>query len=185
MFTSFFTRRVTEPLLAILNHGVTPERLAASLSLGIVLGVFPALGTTMLLCFAAALLFRLNQPAIQLTNVAAYPLQVLLLIPFVKLGEKLFGVPPGTLSVGQVVALIEANALNAIRTLWVATMHAIVAWLVVGVPTGLALYFVFARLLRRLWESRTPELENHIRSDRGRAADGRDARLSESVERPL
>jgi uncharacterized protein (DUF2062 family) len=154
MLSSFFNRRVTEPLLATLNRGVTPERIAVSLSLGIVLGVFPALGTTSLLCFAASLLFRLNLPAIQLTNIAAYPLQVLLLIPFVKLGEKLFGVPPGTLSLGQVVALIEANALNAIRTLWVATMHAIVAWLLVGVPTALLLYFVFAAMLRRLWESR-------------------------------
>jgi uncharacterized protein (DUF2062 family) len=157
MFSSFFSRRVTEPLLKILNQGVTPERIALSLSLGIVLGIFPALGTTMLLCFVASLVFRLNMPAIQLTNIAAYPLQVLLLIPFVKLGEKLFGVPPGTLSLGQVVALIEANVLNAVRTLWVATMHAIVAWLIVGVPVGIALYFIFAAMLRRLWEKRRAE----------------------------
>lgn len=177
MLSGFFSRRVTEPLLGILNRGVTPERIAASLSLGIVLGVFPALGTTTLLCLLASLLFRLNLPAIQLTNIAAYPLQVLLLIPFVKLGEKLFGVPPGTLSLGQVVALIEANALNAIQTLWVATMHAIVAWLAVGVPTALFLYFVFASMLRRLWESRGMEL-----GDPSRAGVG--AGLSDSVERP-
>jgi uncharacterized protein (DUF2062 family) len=180
MLSSFFSRRVTEPLLGILSHGVTPQRIAASLSLGIVLGVFPALGTTTLLCLVAALLFRLNLPAVQLTNLAAYPLQLLLFIPFMKLGEKLFGVPPGTLSLGQVVALIESNAWNAIQTLWVATMHAIVAWLVVGVPTGLVLYFIFAAMLRRLWETQGAALVNHTRPD----ADHR-VQLSNAAERPL
>jgi hypothetical protein len=89
------------------------------------------------------------------------------------------------LSVGQVVALIEANAFNAIQTLWVATMHAIVAWLAVGVPTGIALYFIFAAMLRRLWETRRLEIDNHIRSERGHADESHDARFGASAERPL
>jgi uncharacterized protein (DUF2062 family) len=180
MLSRFFSRCLTEPLLGILSHGVTPERIAASMSLGIVLGVFPALGTTSLLCLAASLLFRLNLPAIQLTNVAAYPLQLLLFIPFMKLGEKLFGVSPGTLSLGQVVALIEANAWNAIQTLWIATMHAIVAWLAVGVPTGLALYFIFAAMLRRLWAQR-----GAANSSRPRISADRRTALSDAAERTL
>lgn len=180
MLSSFFSRRVTQPLLGTLSHGVTPEKIAVSLSLGIVLGVFPALGTTTLLCFAAALLFRLNLPAIQLTNAAAYPLQLLLFIPFMKLGEKLFGVPPGTLSLGQVIVLIEANVWNAIQTLWTATMHAVVAWLAVGVPTGLALYFIFVAMLRRLWERRGAALGSQPLADAGHRTC-----LSDAAERPL
>jgi uncharacterized protein (DUF2062 family) len=154
-----------QPLLGLLRQGVTPQRIAVSLALGLVLGVFPALGTTTILCVFVALLFRLNVPAIQLTNIAAYPLQVLLLIPFVKLGETLFRVPPGSLSLGQIVAMIEANAWNAIQILWVATMHAIVAWLAVGVPAGVVLYFVFAAMLRRLLETPSSAIAGETRSD--------------------
>jgi uncharacterized protein (DUF2062 family) len=153
--SEFINRRFTQPLLGLLRHGATPEKIAVTLAVGFVLGVFPALGTTTILCVSVALLFRLNVPAIQLTNMAAYPLQVLLLIPFVRLGEKLFGVPPGTLSLGQVASMIQANAWNAIQTLWVATMHAIVAWFAVGVPMGVALYFVFAAMLRGLLARRS------------------------------
>ena len=156
MLSEFFARRVTQPLLGILSQGVTAQKIALSVAVGFVLGVFPALGTTTILCVSAALLFRLNFPAAQLTNILAYPLQLLLLIPFVKLGEKLFRVPPGSLSIGQIAAMIEANAWNAIQTLWVATMHAIVAWLAVGVPAGVVLYFVFAAMLRRLLAARSP-----------------------------
>ncbi len=155
MIREFFTRRVTQPLSAILLQGATPERIAFSLAVGLVLGVFPALGTTTILCISVALLFRLNLAAIQLTNILASPLQLLLLIPFVKLGEKLFRVPPGTLSLRQIAAMIEANAWNAIRVLWGATMHAIVAWVAVGIPSGVVLYFLFAAMLRRLLESRS------------------------------
>lgn len=67
------------------------------------------------------------------------------------------------------MALIEANAWNAIQTLWVATMHAIVAWLAVSVPTGLILYFIFVALLRRFWRTRRSVLggETCADADRG------------------
>ena len=37
---------------------------------------------------------RLNQPLIQLVNYLAYPLQIALLIPFYRAGERLFGAEP-------------------------------------------------------------------------------------------
>lgn len=67
-------RRVLDPILALLRQGVTPEKIAISIVLGVILGVFPVLGATTLLCAGAAILFRLNLPAIQLVNYVMYPL---------------------------------------------------------------------------------------------------------------
>jgi uncharacterized protein (DUF2062 family) len=57
MKRGFFHRRIVAPILALLTQGITPEKIALSLALGIVLGVFPVLGSTTVLCAAAALLF--------------------------------------------------------------------------------------------------------------------------------
>ena len=68
MKRGFFHRRVVAPIVALLTQGITPEKIALSLAFGIVLGIFPVLGSTTVLCAAAALVFGLNLPAIQLVN---------------------------------------------------------------------------------------------------------------------
>ena len=62
--SQFLRRKVMTPLLDLLRQGVTPEKIAAAIAIGCVLGVFPMLGTTTALCAAAAALLRLNLPLI-------------------------------------------------------------------------------------------------------------------------
>ena len=99
---SLLQRRIVRPVIELLREGVTPEKIALSIAFGITLGVFPVLGSTTALCALAALTFRLNLPAIQLVNYFVYPLQVAFLIPFFRLGEKLFGAQHLPLSVAQI-----------------------------------------------------------------------------------
>src|ERR1700761_8955067 len=83
----FFQRRIVEPLLALLRQGITPKKIALSLACGIVLGLFPVLGTTTALCAIAAFAFGLNLPAVQLVNYFMYPVQLAMIVPFIKAGE--------------------------------------------------------------------------------------------------
>ena len=78
MKPGFFHRRIIAPIVALLTQGITPEKIALSLACGIVLGIFPVLGSTTILCAAAAVLFGLNLPAIQLVNSLDLPDAVVL-----------------------------------------------------------------------------------------------------------
>ncbi|MGH9657137.1 MAG: DUF2062 domain-containing protein [Bryobacteraceae bacterium] len=132
----------------ILRQGLSPEKLALSLTLGVVLGVFPVVGATTLLCAAAALLLRLNLPAIQIANYLVYPLQFALLIPWIRLGERLFGVAPLPLSLDQIRALLDSGAWNAARALGASTLGAIAAWLLVAPLAAFPIYWLLASILR-------------------------------------
>jgi uncharacterized protein (DUF2062 family) len=88
---SWWQRRVVAPIVAQLKQGITPREVALTLALGAVLGIFPILGATTALCAVAGIALRLNQPLIQLVNYLVYPLQIVLLIPFYRAGERLFG----------------------------------------------------------------------------------------------
>jgi uncharacterized protein (DUF2062 family) len=141
---------VGRPIIALLKQGVTPEKLALSLALGAALGVFPALGWTTTLCAIAALALRLNLPAIQIVNYLMYPLQIALLIPFFRLGERLFRAPHLPISVSQIYAMIHASLWNSVKLLWTTTWHAIVVW-GMSAPVLVALIYVILKpLLRRL-----------------------------------
>ena len=146
----FSWRRIRQLILELLRQGVTPEKMALSLALGVALGVFPVLGTTTALCALVAFLWRLNLPAIQMVNYFVYPGQVALLIPFFKLGEKLFGAPHLPISVSQIYAMARANLWGAIKFLWGTTWHAIVVWALLAPFLVAAIYFLLAPAFRRV-----------------------------------
>lgn len=136
--------------IAFLKQGLSPERLSLCVSLGIIVGVFPVLGSTTLLCALVALALRLNLAAIQSVNYVVYPLQLILLIPFYRLGEKLFRVQPIGLSIEEVKAIFKQGIPHAVRVLWDTTMHAMVVWCLLA-PLALAmLYPLFLILFRSL-----------------------------------
>jgi uncharacterized protein (DUF2062 family) len=149
MKEGFLYRRLARPVVDLLRQGVTPEKIALSLALGVALGVFPVLGSTTALCALAALVLRLNLPAIQIVNYFVYPLQIALLIPFFRLGEKLFRAPHLPLSVSQIYAMIHANMWSAIRSLWTTTWHAIIVWCAAPVFVAIG-YGILAPALRRV-----------------------------------
>ncbi len=150
MSEGFLKRRLVRPIIELLRQGVTPDKLALGLALGVALGIFPALGWTTALCAIAALVLRLNLPAIQLINYFVYPVQIALLIPFFRLGEWLFRAPHLATSAAQIYAMIRANVWGAIRILWTTTWHAIVAWCLVAPVIAGIIYAILAPLFRRV-----------------------------------
>ena len=143
-------RRVLEPILTLLRQGITPQKIALSLAFGMGLGIFPVLGESTILCTALALTLRLNLGVIQLVNYLVSPVQLALIIPFVRLGEHLVHAAPEPLSIGNGLRLIAAGAFNAVVVLWSAIVHAALGWALAGPPFIYLLYVVFKPLLIKL-----------------------------------
>ena len=117
-------------------QGLSGASIAIILAVGIVLGTFPVYGCPTVLCLLAALLFRLNAPALQLVNQLSSPLQLALLIPFARMGERILGAP-------------SAPSNGILSRFGELTLHAIAGWLCTSVPLGILLYFVVSCALRR------------------------------------
>ena len=141
-------KRTVEPVVALIKQGVSPEKISLGMAWGIVLGIFPVMGLTTILCGLAALVFRLNLPAIQLVNFLVYPLQLVLLIPFFHLGNLLFQIEPLPLSAQELITLLQADLWGTIRAFWNTTLRAIAAWLLVSLPIFLLLHFTLVRLIK-------------------------------------
>ena len=150
MIRGLVYKRTIEPVVALIKQGISPEKISLGMACGIVLGVFPVLGSTTILCGVAAIILRLNLPAIQLVNYMVYPLQLLLLIPFFHLGDLLFQVEPIPLSAQEFITLLQSDLWGTIRSFWNTTLRAIMAWLLVSLPTFLILHFIFVRFIKAL-----------------------------------
>jgi uncharacterized protein (DUF2062 family) len=143
-------RRLYDPLLHLLRYGATPEKLAWSLALGVVVGVNPLLGSTTLLAVAAASLFRLNLVASQLSNHLVYPLELLLFPVFIRLGNALFRTPGLPLSLTAVAEAVRHHPWQTTRLLWRWEWHALVAWFVFACVAAPLIRWLLCPVLRKM-----------------------------------
>ena len=141
--------QIMRSVLALLSQGITPHKVALTLVLGVLLGVIPLIGASTTLCLAAALALGLNLPLIQLVNYLMYPLQILLLIPFVQVGQHLFGKPPLPFSLSDIKAMFLSGFWQAVSRLWEYLLHGLAAWLILGGLAGILAYFALLPLLKR------------------------------------
>lgn len=149
MIKAWLHTRIVKPIFNLLKQGISPEKLSLSMALGAVIGTFPVLGSTTLICTAVAIVLRLNLPAIQLANYLVYPLQIILIIPFISLGAILFQVEPPPLSVQELSALFQENFWGTIASFFDTILHAIIAWLLVFTPVFPIVYYGLVPIFKR------------------------------------
>lgn len=114
--------------------GVPPATVCLSIGLALLIGVFPVYGCPTLLCAAAAVVLRLNLPAMQLVNVLTSPLQLILIEPFRRVGEKALGAH----------SLVPMGAGRLLATVGTIAAQSVTGWVCVCVPLAIVLYAVFA-----------------------------------------
>jgi hypothetical protein len=114
-----------------------------------VIGLIPLLWGATLLCALVACVFRLNHPGIQAANYLMYPLQLVLLLPFYRLGEAVF--PGGTVHGVSSLAnwATAAMGLDAVSVI-LATLKAVAAWLLVAPLAAFILYLLMLPLITRM-----------------------------------
>jgi uncharacterized protein (DUF2062 family) len=148
--SDWLRRKVRDPLVAELRQGATPEAVAAAVAVSFAIAILPVIGVTTLGCLLAGRLFRLNHVVMQVVNHASYPLQILLLVPFVRLGETLTGAGHVPLTPSAIVAEFNRSFPDFVAKFWTAYLHGMLGW-VVTVPLACwALHFLLRHTFRRL-----------------------------------
>ncbi|MBA3901503.1 MAG: DUF2062 domain-containing protein [Bacteroidetes bacterium] len=142
----YLQKKLLQPLTLLLKQGISPSRLSLAVTFGTILAIIPLFGSSTILCLIAIAAFRLNPLAIMLVNQLAYPLQFALYIPFMFLGEKIFNTSSFSVSIGDIFELFSKDPAQAISLLFWPTLHALTAWVIIGIP----LFFILFHLIKRI-----------------------------------
>jgi uncharacterized protein (DUF2062 family) len=143
-------RRIALPIFALLRMGASPQKLAWSIAVGLLIGINPILGSTTVFCLAAAFLLRLNIAASQLANHLVYPFELLLVIPFIHIGTIVFNLAPIPFSARTLIHAARTSPIALTRQLWQWEWHAFTLWLGLAVVMVPILALAITPLLRRL-----------------------------------
>jgi hypothetical protein len=156
--------------------GATPEKLAWSIAAGLLIGINPIIGSTTVLCLALAFVFRLNVAASQIGNHVVYPLELLLVLPFIHAASRIFHTAPMPLSANELLRATREHPVVLLRQLWLWEWHAFLLWAVVAavaVPlAALALTPLLRKLLARVERHQYPILAIASQTDEAQLRGG-------------
>ena len=142
-------RKFSNLLKNMFAQGVSPRKLALTISLGIFIGTVPVLWGSTLLCAVLAVLFRLNHPSIQAANYLVYPLQLALIVPFYRVGARIFPWGP-SVSLDIFSKGIKNEWMGNFVPIVAATLKALAAWFLIAAPLAVVLYFILWTIFARM-----------------------------------
>ncbi|PWA87554.1 hypothetical protein CTI12_AA129330 [Artemisia annua] len=165
---SWLHKKIVDPFIKIIRRGAEPKQLAFSTALGISLGVFPIVGVTVFLCGLAIALLGpyVNAPTVMLANFVATPLELSLMVVFLRFGEFVTGGPHFPLTADALKKVFTGEASTEI---FGSILHALLGWLVLAPLILGALYIIllpcFIILVHKLSNASNPKLTTPSSTD--------------------
>lgn len=141
-----------------ITGGLNPAKASQAVGIGLLWGIFPLVGTSTALCTMSALLLRLNVALVIAINYLLYPLQILLIIPFVMMGQSITGSSYGNLISGddglsRIFTISNFHELSG--EFFSLILDALAGWVLTAPGIALVAYLIVRHILeRRDWQTR-------------------------------
>jgi hypothetical protein len=150
MLRSWLTRRYAT-WKNFLLQGTSLSSLSWSITVSALLGVFPLIGTSNFILAGLALRYRLNLPLMLAISYALYPVQILLLVPYLRLGEVVLGSPATALSWSELKVSAGLGIMPTLEKFGSALLLSTVGWFLTSLLGLGVLYYLIRFVLRKTW----------------------------------
>ena len=143
-WTSIKEHKWIVKLRSLFQQGLGTKEMALSIAIGSYIGVLPLFGISTALVTAIAVWWRLNLPIAIFFTYAVGPIHILLIIPFIRLGEYIFGVKHMLLTVSAIKEAFQSDFFQALSDLALQIVCGVTGWIVIGIPVT----YIFYRILQ-------------------------------------
>ncbi len=141
--------KILIPFRLVPKEGLSPEKLAFSVTLGIVSGIFPVIGLTTVLSIFLTMLFRQNLLVVQSVQWILALAQVLLIIPFMQFGAYILNVQAFHINLAQINHAFQPGVLSGIKTVGIFHLYGILTWLILVIPASVVSYYGLLLIFQR------------------------------------
>jgi len=133
----FQLKRIINKIKAPFYQGLETKAIINAIIVSLLLTIFPVFGVITILLTIVALRFKLNLPIMIVVSYIATPLQYLLFIPFVHLGETIFNIQHSLISFQEIKKGFDISFWQTISGLFFKLLYGISAWTLVALPISL------------------------------------------------
>jgi uncharacterized protein (DUF2062 family) len=147
--THHIKNKIFIPFRLVPKEGLTAEKLAFSITIGIVAGLFPVIGATTLVSVLLTLLFRQNLMIVQAVQWILGLAQVFLVIPLMQLGAFILNQHSLHITMHQISIAFQPGFFSGIKTVGILHLYAILTWSILAIPASAISYFAFRTIFQK------------------------------------
>ncbi len=135
-------------ITALFKQGLTPIELTQSIIISSLISIIPILGLTTLLLTALSIKRNLNLPIMIAQSFIMWPVQIVMIVPFINIGEFIFSIPKTNHSAQEIIASFQNSFFATLSHLSFELLCGFGGWLLTAVPFSIVLYLVSIFILK-------------------------------------
>jgi uncharacterized protein (DUF2062 family) len=140
--------KVKDKSTALLKQGLTPKELSQSLIVSGLISTIPILGVSTFMITTVSLKQKLNLPIMISFSYLLWPVQILLIIPFIRVGEFIFSVPQNHHTIERIINSFQTSFFQTLSLLTFELLCGLGGWLLTAVPLAAGIYWISLLFLK-------------------------------------
>jgi uncharacterized protein (DUF2062 family) len=140
---------VKEKTTALLKQGLTPKELIQSIIVSGLISTIPILGVSTFMITTVSLKRKLNLPVMISLSYLMWPIQILLIIPFIRVGQFIFSVPRNHHTVEEIISSFQNSFFQTLSQLSFELLCGLGGWILTAVPIAVGIYWVSLLFLKK------------------------------------
>jgi uncharacterized protein (DUF2062 family) len=141
-------KKVKDKTTALLKQGLTPKELSQSIIVSGLISTIPILGVSTFMITTVSLKRKLNFPVMISLSYLMWPIQIFLIIPFIRVGEFIFSVPRNHHTVEEIISSFQNSFFQTLSQLSFELLCGLGGWLLTAVPVAIGVYWVSLLFLK-------------------------------------
>ena len=141
-------KNIAKKTKSLFKQGLTPKQLSLSIIVSTLLSVIPILGVSTFLITVVSLKSKLNLPIMIALSYLMWPVQILLILPFIKAGEFIFSIPSSHHTVDEIINSFQNGFFSTLGKLSFELLCGFAAWVLIAVPIAFVTYGISLFILK-------------------------------------
>lgn len=137
-------------ITALFKQGLTPIQLSQSIIVSGALSIIPILGVSTFILTTLSIKKKLNLPIMIAISYLMWPIQILLIIPFIRIGEFIFSVPSTHHTAEEIISSFQNDFFQTLSYLSFELLCGLGGWLLTVVPISIGTYLISLLFLKKL-----------------------------------
>lgn len=135
-------------ITTLFNQGLTPKELSQSVIVSVLISIIPIIGVSTFILTAISLKRKLNLPIMISLSYLMWPIQILLIIPFIRVGEFIFCVPSNHHNLEEITSSFQHSFFKTLGHFSFELLCGFGGWFIITVPISIAIYLMILLFLK-------------------------------------
>lgn len=126
----------------LFKQGLTPKELSKSIIVSGLISTIPILGVSTFMITTISLKTKLNLPVMIALSYLMWPIQILMIIPFIRAGQFIFSVPRNHHTIEEIISSFQNSFFTTLSNLSFELICGLGGWFLTAVPFAIGIYWV-------------------------------------------